>query len=229
MVNKSLIFESYTSNSQSNLSKLLAHGLITAQMGEVPSQPTLGFVFMAKKPPKEVYRVFPMLTKCLSSKPLNIFVDDALAKGLTRRSDSEQSQINEAYDKFFSEQGCPVYFASEMYKALGASDLSILLRSIGTKLTYSELLQLLPQEKRTSLDELTLVEPFHAMSELWLMDQMREYDVDTVMLAHSSQAILAAHRNINSSPLSGVFIPKLKEEYPVEQYIADLQQFQANN
>jgi hypothetical protein len=197
-------------------------GLVEGCIGSVKENSRLGLVVWGRSDPKDVFTAHLTLARYLSGVPLVVFVDDLLPMALLRRSTLEQSQMNQKYEKFFNKRGARVIFGSSIIIEKHPEGIVKATMQLADRLTISEFVRTLPEKKIKKFDELKYSEVIHALSELLIFEDVRD-TIDTLLIGRFSQAIVAAHRNIVSDPLSAIVMPKLENEDQIQSYITRLQ------
>jgi len=121
----------------------------------------LGFSVWARNPPKDYLSIYPKAAREVRSEAgsdnvlLCAIVDDIWPRVMLSRTHKEQQNISDHYTTLLPDFGFhEVHLASDFMEetALGAC------LSYATKVTVSEFWKLLPQSKKNTSDNLTLVE-----------------------------------------------------------------------
>lgn len=201
-----------------SVDKLIDSGLVVAQMGKLPKgELAPALVAWGRNPPKDVFRATVALAGAISGQPLEVVVDDELTKALLNRSVEEQRAINYGYEQFFSGTNARLHFSSEIYSETGIPNIELL--KLSRRVSLRDFVASLPEEKRHDFMKLDLREPFHALSELYLIDWIGRHGANTLIVGQFSEAMVAMYRNVfGRNAMPAIVTPTLALD-GVEEYI----------
>jgi len=189
-----------------DLNTLKRRGIIKKVIGTLPREGlTVGLDVWARKSPKESFLGLIGICKTLTDKPLKVFVDDLCARMDTGRTVAEQKYYNNLYKKFFINQGCEVYFSSDV---LSEKQMARRIYNFSTRLTFNDFVQCLPLEKRVNIEKLSIKECGHLILQLMFLDCIKDI-CDVAMFGAFSEAVVYMHRQTSNNPLSCVIVPKV--------------------
>lgn len=208
-----------------NLYILKQNGYVSKIIGETSDNDmSLAILVQARSKPKHPFKAFIELSKVLTARPLAVFVDNLYSQVFFERTDEEQSLIDNEYSKFFSDLGCVVYFSKNVFFKNDPSLFNSII-NLALKFSYKEFFNSLPYEKRVNIERLSQNEIVHFLMEMHLMNIVKNYKYNVLLIGHSSQAIVAAHRNSIKNPLTAIVVPRFKNFESVDSYVSGLQNY----
>ncbi len=193
------------------INKLISASIIKAHMGPLKNFPKIALVVWARNPPKSAFAYLVEISRIINKKndPV-IFVDDLCSMLDTGRTTVEQALTNAQYENFFTALSCKTIFSSSVMKNHDFLSMTRELDPLSKKVTFNEFKNCLPLEKRADIQNLGIVEYYHFLLELWMLDHAST-KADTVIAGIFSQAILACHRNVSKKPMTAILLPKVNE------------------
>ena len=200
------------------IEKLISIEIVKMCMGVVPNTPKIALVVWARNPPKKVFSYLVEISKIIGAgNSPTIFVDDICSMLDTGKLTSEQSSMNNQYRDFFGSLCCDTVFSSDLMQAHDFLSVTRELTPLSDRVTSNEFKSCLPLEKRATINELSVLEYYHFLLELWLLDRASMAS-NAIVAGGFSQAIIACHRNVSKKPMSAILLPKISENDFDENY-----------
>ena len=119
----------------------------------------VGFFVWARHKPKELFKNYIELNKCITDEKFNVIVDDNCSQIFMRIEQNEQKKLVEQYYEFF--KNCNVITSSNVCKVSIQEFLELI-----KKIPYKSFYSFLPTKKKEKLKELDLGELAHVYLEI---------------------------------------------------------------
>lgn len=214
-----------SSNERTKINFLIQQGLVIETIGSPKDTDVFSFATWIRKPPGEYLLYYIGIARFLNPKAKLIMVaDDLLSKAIFRRTDQEQEKYNTEYKTYIENNGeAEVIFSSDFLTS--GEGLSGEFLRMASNVSLNSFMQLLPEGKRKSINNITSEEFVHAVSHLLVLDHLAELS-QTLITGKTTRAIIAEHRNIKkSNALSSVLVPFFNTSEETHRHIALINQY----
>ncbi len=212
------------STARTRIDQLKQLGIVTNVVGEVRDEDKYSLLVWAHKSPGLGFNITLGLCEYVSGKKPVVVIDNLLPAALFQQTSGQKQEIKTIYQNFFQERGCETLVLSELYQQVFGAALLSEFYKFSDRISVRDFLALLPERKKSELENLTYIESMHAINQLFTLEMVSQnLNRDVVVSPKFSQAMYLLHRDISQKPMSVIVTDVFGDNAQIAQRTAQIQ------